>query len=358
MPATSSTASILSTKIPTTVITGFLGCGKTTLIRHLLTQAQGKRIALIVNEFGDLGIDGGLLKGCDIENCDDDDIIELNNGCICCTVADDFIPAMSKILSREPRPDHIIIETSGLALPQPLIAAFNWPEISTQVTVDGVITLVDSPAVLQGQFADDPARLEAIRQGDEALDHETPLQELFEDQIRAADLIVLNKGDLLDDDALQQVRELVSSELTRDVPIIAARFAALHPDVVLGLGMGSEADIAQRKSHHELHHEGGEEHSHDDFTSFIVTMGGIGDERAFAARLVDIIREHHILRLKGFMAVAGKSMRLGIQAVGSRIDFYFDRPWREGEARASNLVVIGEAGLDSRQIQSAILATI
>jgi len=353
-----STTSILGTKIPTTVITGFLGCGKTTLIRHILTHVQGKRIALIVNEFGDLGIDGGLLKGCDLENCQDDDIIELNNGCICCTVADDFIPAMSKILSRDIKPHHIIIETSGLALPQPLIAAFNWPEISTQVTVDGVITLVDSPAVLQGQFVDDPARIEAIRQGDESLDHETPLQELFEDQIRAADLIVLNKSDLLDDDQLKRVRDRVLSELTRKVPVLTARFGALHPDIVLGLGIGSEADIAQRKSHHELHDEDSEEHTHDDFTSFVVTMGNIEDERVFAARLVDVIRDHHILRLKGFMDVAGKSMRLVIQTVGSRIDFYFDRPWREGEARLSHLVVIGEAGLDSGQIQTAILGSV
>lgn len=139
-------------KIPATVITGFLGAGKTTMIRNLLTNAGGKKIALIINEFGDLGVDGDVLKGCGAENCTEDDIIELTNGCICCTVADDFIPTMTKLLEREQRPDHIVIETSGLALPQPLVAAFNWPDIRTQVTVDGVITVVDSAAVAAGRF--------------------------------------------------------------------------------------------------------------------------------------------------------------------------------------------------------------
>ena len=127
----------MATKTPATVITGFLGAGKTTLIRHMLQNAQGKRIALIINEFGDLGVDGEILKGCGAETCTEDDIVELSNGCICCTVADDFIPTLEKLLARPTPPDHIVIETSGLALPQPLIRAFNWPGISTRVTVDG-----------------------------------------------------------------------------------------------------------------------------------------------------------------------------------------------------------------------------
>jgi len=353
-----SAALILNRKIPTTVITGFLGSGKTTMIRHILSQAQGKRIALIVNEFGDLGIDGELLKGCGIDGCRDEDIIELNNGCICCTVADDFIPTMTKILNRVERPDHIIIETSGLALPQPLIAAFNWPEISTQVTVDGVVTVIDSPAVFHGQFADDPLRIEATRRADGALDHETALQELFEDQIRAADLIILNKSDRLTADELQQVREQVSAECNRPVPLIAACFGALRPEIVLGLGVGSETDIANRKSHHELYHEGGEVHSHDDFTSFVVEGHVVADERAFAARLVKIIGEYDILRLKGFVDVANKAMRLVFQAVGSRADFYFDRPWQQNERRATRLVVIGETGLNEAQIAADIVDAI
>src|SRR6185295_12950417 len=142
-------------KIRATIITGFLGAGKTTLIRHVLANAGGRRIALIVNEFGDVGIDGDILRSCGLGSCTDEDIIELANGCICCTVADDFIPTMSKLLARAEPPEHIVIETSGLALPQPLVRAFNWPEISTRVSVDGVITVVDALALANGRFADD-----------------------------------------------------------------------------------------------------------------------------------------------------------------------------------------------------------
>ena len=170
-------------KIPATVITGFLGAGKTTLIRHLIANANGVRIALIVNEFGDVGIDGELLRSCGDENCSDEDIVELANGCICCTVAEDFIPTMEKLLARKEPPQHIVIETSGLALPQPLVRAFNWPEIKTRVTVDGVVTLVDAAALAEGRFAADEEAVEARRQADEMLDHDTPLGELFSDQM-------------------------------------------------------------------------------------------------------------------------------------------------------------------------------
>jgi len=346
---------LLKSKIPTTVITGFLGAGKSTMIRHIMQGAKGKRIALIINEFGDLGVDGGLFKGCGIENCRDDDIIELNNGCICCTVADDFIPAITKLLACEPRPDHIVIETSGLALPQPLVAAFNWPDICTELTVDGVVTVIDAPAVYEGRFADDPARVEAQRHQDEMLDHDTPLQELFEDQIRAADLIVLNKTDLLTSQELDQVRGRVEAECdARRVPLIPAHFGQIGIDVLLGLGVGSEADIKNRQSHHELHHEEGEEHSHDDFTSFVVATQAVHDVKQFSTQLEQLIKQYGILRLKGFCNVADKAMRLVVQAVGSRLDCYFDRPWGKGEDRASQLVVIGLAGLDEAEIRTQL----
>jgi cobalamin biosynthesis protein CobW len=184
-------------KIPTTVFTGFLGAGKTSLIRTLLQQSGGRRIALIINEFGDIGIDRDVLLGCGDDTCPEDGIVELANGCICCTVADDFVPTMQLLLARTPPPEHIVIETSGLALPKPLLKAFNWPEISTRGTVDGVVAVVDAAAVRDGLFAADPAALAAQRQSDDALDHETPLEELFEEQLAAADLVVVNKADLL-----------------------------------------------------------------------------------------------------------------------------------------------------------------
>ncbi|MCX8279472.1 cobalamin biosynthesis protein CobW [Phyllobacterium sp. 0TCS1.6C] len=341
-------------KIPATVITGFLGSGKTTMIRNLLENADGKRIALIINEFGDLGVDGGLLKGCGIEACRDEDVIELNNGCICCTVADDFIPTMTKLLDREDRPDHIVIETSGLALPQPLVAAFNWPEIKTQVTVDGVVTVIDAAAVSEGRFADDHGKVDAQRAQDESLDHESPLEELFEDQIRAADLIVLNKADLISETGLASVKSDVQSRSSRSLNMVPASFGKLSTQLLLGLGVGTEEDIANRKSHHELEHEAGEEHDHDEFESFVVGLGPVADPKPFIEKLKDVIAGHDILRLKGFVDVPGKPMRLVIQAVGRRIEHYFDRSWNPGEARETKLVVIGLHDIDNAAIEAAI----
>ena len=332
---------MLNAKIPATVITGFLGAGKTTMIRNLLQNAGGKRIALIINEFGDLGFDGDVLKGCGAETCTEDDIIELTNGCICCTVADDFIPTMDKLLARENRPDHIIIETSGLALPQPLVNAFNWPSIKTLVTVDGVITVVDSAAVAAGRFADDHDKVDAQRAEDDSLDHESPIEELFEDQLTAADLIVLNKTDLLNAEQIADVRSSIFEHLARKPAVIEARNGELPASVLLGLGVGTENDIANRRSHHEMEHEGGEPHDHDEFDSFVADLGEVKDLPVFLSNLKNVIATHDVLRVKGFAHVSGKPMRLVIQAVGQRIDTYYDRPWAAGEERSTKLVVIG-----------------
>ncbi|MBB3234084.1 cobalamin biosynthesis protein CobW [Phyllobacterium endophyticum] len=343
-------------KIPATVITGFLGSGKTTMIRNLLENANGKRIALIINEFGDLGVDGNLLKGCGIEACRDEDMIELNNGCICCTVADDFIPTMTKLLDRPDRFDHIVIETSGLALPQPLVAAFNWPEIKTQVTVDGVVTVIDAAAVSEGRFADDHDKVDAQREQDESLDHDSPLEELFEDQIRAADLIVLNKTDLISGNQLDNVKSDVQSRSLRPLNIVAASYGKLSNELLLGLGIGTEEDIANRQSHHEMEHAAGEEHDHDEFESFVVGLGPVAEPKSFVEKLKAVIADHDVLRLKGFVDVPGKPMRLVIQAVGSRIEHYFDRSWNPDEERQTRLVVIGLHDIDAAAISTAMNA--
>lgn len=340
---------MLQQKIPATVITGFLGAGKTTIIRNMLTNAGGKKIALIINEFGDLGVDGDVLKGCGAENCTEDDIIELTNGCICCTVADDFVPTMQKLLDRDVKPDHIVIETSGLALPQPLVAAFNWPDIRTRVTVDGVVTVVDSAAVAAGRFADDHDAVAAQRAEDDNLDHESPIEELFEDQLTCADLIVLNKTDLLDAEGIAAVRAEVTGRTSRKPSMIEAKNGEVPSLVLLGIGASTEDDIENRKSHHELEHEAlhasgadhDHHHDHDEFESFVLKLGAIKDPADFIDRLKPVIEKHDILRLKGFIDVPGKPMRLVIQAVGTRIDTYFDRPWTSGEKRETRLVVIG-----------------
>jgi cobalamin biosynthesis protein CobW len=353
-------------KIPATVITGFLGAGKTTLIRHMLQNAGGKRIALIINEFGDLGVDGEILRGCGIENCADEDILELSNGCICCTVADDFIPTMEILLNRPNPPDHIVIETSGLALPQPLVRAFNWPGISTRVTVDGVVTVVDGKAVTEGRFAHDVAAVDAQRAADEGLDHDTPLSELFEDQIACADMIVVNKADLLTEAEADALTARLKSEARSGVQVLRSTLGALPVDVLLGQGIGAEADMeARHEIHHHHHHDDDDEdddhdddhhhdHGHDEFLSFVVTGPEISDPKAFVRHLSEVIGQHDILRLKGFVAVEGKPMRLTLQAVGPRIETYYDKPFGTAP-RETRLVVIGMAGLDQAAIEAAML---
>ena len=342
----------MSEKIPATVITGFLGAGKTTLIRYVLANAKGRKLALIINEFGDVGVDGEILKACGNDACGEDDIIELANGCICCTVADDFVPTMTKLLSRGEKPDHIIIETSGLALPQPLVRAFNWPDIKAQVTVDGVLTVVDGKALAEGRFADDEEALAAQRAEDPNLDHENPIEELFEDQLNAADMVILNKSDLLSEAERKATADELKGKLRQATRLVAAQNGAVDLSVLLGVKGKAEDDMHNRLSHHEM--EGEEQHDHDDFVTFIVELPAKQDRAALLKTVERTIAGHDILRIKGFADVAGSDSRLLLQAVGPRLNSYFDRPWAKGEERATRLVVIGEKHMDRKAIEAAL----
>jgi len=338
-------------RIPCTIVTGFLGSGKTTLIRHVLANANGRRLAVIVNEFGDVGIDGEILKGCGDAACSEDDVVELANGCLCCTVADEFVPALDQILAREPRIEHIVIETSGLALPKPLVQAFHWPAIKSRVTVDGVIAVVDGAALADGQVAADLAALSAQRAADAALDHDDPIEEVFEDQIACADLVVLNKRDLIDAGRIGTAVAAIEGALSRAVRIVTVADGKVDPAALLGLGVGTEDDIENRITRHDSEPE----HDHDDFDSFVVALPEVDDPGSLAARLADLAETHNVLRMKGFAAVAGKPMRLLIQAVGPRVTHYYDRPWGEVETRQGNLVVIGLKGLDRDAVAKTLL---
>src|SRR2546430_7017639 len=235
-------------RVPCTIITGFLGAGKTTLIRHVLAHAQGRRLAVIVNEFGDVGIDGEILKGCGDSTCPEENIVELANGCLCCTVADEFVPALDTILSRHPKVDHIIIETSGLALPKPLVQAFSWPSIKSRVTVDGVVVVVDGAALADGRVAADMVALAAQRAADNAPVHDDPIEEVFEDQIACADLVVLNKRDLLDAAGLDSAVAAIARALPRSVKVVTVADGKVDPGAVLGLGVATENDIENRRT--------------------------------------------------------------------------------------------------------------
>jgi cobalamin biosynthesis protein CobW len=338
-------------KIPCTVITGFLGAGKTTLVRHVLANAAGRRIAILVNEFGALGIDGEVLRSCGIPGCDD--VVELANGCLCCTVADEFLPAMQALLDRPNPPEHILIETSGLALPKPLLKAFGWPGIRSRVTVDGVIAVVDGPAVAAGRFADDPDAVAAQRAADDQLDHDNPLSEVYLDQVQCADLVILNKADLLDAATLARLRQEVAASLPRPAGLVAATEGRVDLAVLLGLDAAAEDDLAARPSCHDA--EDGA-HEHDDFDSFVVPLPETDAPDALVARLQSVAARHDILRMKGFASVRGRPMRLAIQGVGARFSQSYDRAWADSEARQGHLVVIGQTGLDRDAIAAAIAA--
>ena len=336
-----------SGRIPTTIVTGFLGAGKTSLLRHVMGQAGNTRFAVIVNEFGDLGVDGELLRDCGAGNCMDEDIVELANGCLCCTVADDFLPTMQKLLARDDQLDHILIETSGLALPKPLVRAFNWPGIRNRFTVDGVIAVVDAVATADGLFAPNPKQIDKLRQADPALDHETPLEELFEEQIQCADLIILNKTDAIDADARERAEQIVNTKLRPGAHVLTASHGRVDPRLLLSIDAEAESDLESRPSHHD----GEDDHDHDDFESFVVSLARVDDIAKFANRLEQIARNFKVLRMKGFVEVTGKPMRLAVQAVGSRITHYFDRPWNDDEGRNGSLVIIGQQGLDRITIE-------
>ena len=338
------------TKIPVTVITGFLGAGKTTLIRHLMANPQGKTLAVLVNEFGTVGVDGEILRQCADENCPDENIVELANGCICCTVADDFIPTIEALMARPKRPDHILIETSGLALPKPLLKAFDWPAIRSKITVDGVIALADAEAVAAGRFAPDVAAVDAQRAADDSIDHETPLSEVFEDQIACADIVLLSKADLAGAAGLAAARAAIEAEAPRPLPILPMVEGAIDPAVVLGLAAAAEDDLAARPSHHDGHGD----HEHDDFDTVVIELPEVADPERLVAAIERLAAERNILRVKGHVAVTGKPMRLLVQAVGARVRRQFDRPWG-AEPRRSALVVIAErADVDAGAIRAAL----
>jgi len=339
------------TRIPCTVVTGFLGAGKTTLIRHVLANAGGRRLAVIVNEFGDIGIDGEILKGCGDASCPEENIVELANGCLCCTVADEFVPALDTILSLNPPVEHIVIETSGLALPKPLVQAFHWPQIKSRVTVDGVVAVVDGAALADGRVAGDLEALARQRAGDSALDHDDPIEEVFNDQIACADLVVLNKRDLLDEAGMEQALGVLRRARSSRAKVVTVADGKVDPAALLGLGIGTEDDIENRRTLHDDEAD----HDHDDFDSFAVAIPEIADPAKLASTIARVADDFDVLRVKGFVGVTGKPMRLLVQAVGARVTHHYDRPWTPAEGREGSLVVIGLKGIDRAAITRALI---
>lgn len=359
-------------KIPVTIVTGFLGSGKTTLICGLLKKNPDRRLAVLVNEFGEVSVDGALLrtagKTCGAE------IHDLPNGCICCTIKDDFLPVMKQLQARKHEVDHVLIETSGLALPTPVMRALAWPEIRSAFQLDAVLTVVDTPHLLAGNL-ERGKPIPGAETG-EVPEHLGSVESILYQQLENADVVVLNKIDELAEESLMKAEELVRQKTPRIRFLELAYHAELDARLCMGLNVHDEV-IAPELHDHNHHHPGpvqqmpmemdcplenqsqfdghthtgigshvhGEDthqhfHEHDTgWQSFVLHCNEPQDVEKLKAALRDVTLQQPILRAKGFAFIDGKDHRLVVQAVRTRVQTYFEQ--NDSHQPESILVFIG-----------------
>ncbi len=338
----------MAKRLPVTVITGFLGAGKTTVLRHLLTRG-GQRLAVMVNEFGSVGLDGDLIRSCGFcpEEEVDGRLVELNNGCLCCTVQDDFLPTMETLLERADQLDGIVVETSGLALPRPLLQALDWPAIRSRVHVNGVVTLVDGEALAAGSPVADAEALERQRAEDPSLDHLTAIDDLFEDQLQAADLVLISRADCLDAPAMAEVQGRIKDKVRPGTALLPVSQGQVETSVVLGL----EHKPTPLEAHHDHDHDHDHhhdydhhDHSHVDMVGSNVRVEGALDRQALEQLLPSLVSNLQVVRLKGRVWLPSKTLPLQIQMVGPRLNSWFEaapsHAWRPDQGCGADLVVL------------------
>jgi cobalamin biosynthesis protein CobW len=359
-------------KIPVTIVTGFLGSGKTTLICGLLKKIPDRRLAVLINEFGEVSVDGTLLRAAGQEH--GAEIHDLPNGCICCTIKDDFLPVMKQLQSRAHEIDHVLIETSGLALPTPVMRALSWPEIRNNFQLDAVLTVVDTPQLLGGNL-ENGKPIPGVNAA-ESPQHAESVDLILNQQLENADVVVLNKIDDLDEGALMKAEELVRRKAPKVRFLELAHHAELDTRLCMGLNLHDE--LAQEGLHaaHEHHHgpiqqmpmeldrpledqgqfdghshTGLGTHLHGDHThqhfhehdtgwqSFVLESDARQDTDKLKAAVREMTLRQPILRAKGFAAIEGKHHRLVVQAVRNRVQTYFEQ--QPSDESHSTLVVIG-----------------